>query len=75
MRVTITTHKYSEIMQTEPDLPGNLLSRDVDAIGPQGEVEQRLYDFVMEGLNGPPAIQTTVTELIGELRARIYSRS
>lgn len=45
-----------------------------DAIGPQNEAEQRLYDLVMESVNGPPPEQTTVTELIAELRARIQTR-
>jgi hypothetical protein len=61
-------------MNAPAALPRFLMPSDPDAIGPQNEAEQRLYDLVMESVNGPPAQETTVTALIAELQARVQAR-
>jgi hypothetical protein len=50
------------------------MPRDADAVGPQNDDERRLYELVMEGIDSGPAIETSVAELVAELRARIRAR-
>lgn len=59
---------------TVPDNPKYLMPRDADAVGPQNDAERRLYELVMEGINSGPAVETSVAELVAELRARIRAR-
>jgi hypothetical protein len=59
---------------TVPKNPKYLMPRDADAIGPQNDAERRLYELVMEGINSGPAVETSVEELVAELRARIHAK-
>ncbi len=59
---------------TVPDNPKYLMPRDADAGGPQNDAERRLYELVMEGINSGPAIETSLAELVAELRARISAK-
>jgi hypothetical protein len=61
-------------MNAPAALPEYLMPRDIDAVGPQNPAEQRLYDLIMESVNGPPAQETSVAELIAELQARVQAR-
>ncbi|WP_093390978.1 hypothetical protein [Rugamonas rubra] len=59
---------------TVPENPKYLMPRDADAVGPQNDAERRLYELVMEGINSGPAVETSVEELVAELRARIRTK-
>jgi hypothetical protein len=59
---------------TAPENPKYLMPRDADAVGPQNDAERRLYELVMEGINSGPAVETSVEELVAELRARIRAK-
>lgn len=59
---------------TVPDNSKYLMPRDADAVGPQNDAERQLYELVMEGINSGPAVETSVAELVAELRARICAR-
>jgi hypothetical protein len=50
------------------------MPREGDALGPQNEAEQRLYQLVMEGMNDSAPITTSIAELTAELRARIQNQ-
>jgi hypothetical protein len=50
------------------------MPREVDAIGPQNQSEQRLYDLIKEALDSGPSKEFTVEELVAELRQRINSK-
>lgn len=50
------------------------MPRESDALGPQNEAEQRLYQLVMEGMSDSAPIVTSIAELTAELRARIQSQ-
>ena len=52
-------------------VPRFLMPREGDALGPQNEAEQRLYQLVMEGMNDSAPIATSIAELTAELRTRI----
>lgn len=54
--------------------PKFLMPRDADAVGPQNEAERRLYELIMEGVNGGPSTKTSIAELTDELRARIRAK-
>jgi hypothetical protein len=48
-----------------------LMPRDVNAVGPQNESEQRLYDLIKEAMDSGPSEKITVEELVAEIRQRI----
>ena len=50
------------------------MPRDANAVGPQNEAEQRLYDLVKEGIDAGPSQETSIADLSAELRARIRSK-
>lgn len=56
---------------TTPADPKYLMPRDADVVGPQNDAERRLYDLVMEGINSGPSRETSIADLVAELRARI----
>ena len=47
------------------------MPRDVNAVGPQNESEQRLYDLIKEAMDSGPSEKITVEELVAEIRQRI----
>ncbi|CAG2157243.1 hypothetical protein [Cupriavidus numazuensis] len=60
---------------TPPLLPKDPVPRADDAVGPQNEVEHRLYELIEEGLNsGEGTEYERVEEFAAEYRARLQSR-
>ncbi len=59
---------------TIPAAQKYLMPRDANAVGPQNEAEQRLYDLVKEGMDGGPSTETSIADLSAELRARIRAK-
>ncbi|RXZ38636.1 hypothetical protein D9O50_03780 [Oxalobacteraceae bacterium CAVE-383] len=59
---------------TRPFPEKYLLPRDADAVGPQNDAERRLYALIKESIESGPSVETGITELTNELRARIHSK-
>ncbi|NYI01217.1 hypothetical protein [Cupriavidus plantarum] len=59
---------------TPPRSQKYLLPRSADAVGPQNDAEQRLYELIMQGLNsGEGTEYAHVDDFAAEFRARLQN--